>query len=49
MKLKFKQVPTRMLLVCALAAAFPATQLTAETCISPYIKSLSKPAKVMYL
>src|SRR6267143_7008145 len=49
MKLKFRQLPTRMLLVCALAAAFPATQLTAETCISPYIKSLSKPEKVMYL
>jgi selenium-binding protein 1 len=49
MKPKFRQLPTRMLLVCALAAAFPASQLTAETCISPYIKSLSKPETVMYL
>ena len=49
MKPKFRQVPTRMLLVCALVAAFPASQLTAETCISPYIKALSKPETVMYL
>ena len=49
MKPNFRQLPIRILLVCALAAAFPASQLTAETCISPYIKSLSKPEKVMYL
>src|SRR5258705_10631087 len=49
MKPKFRKLPARMLLVCALAAAFPASQLTAETCISPYIKALSKPETVMYL
>lgn len=47
MKPKFRKLPTRILLVCALTAGFPASQLTAETCISPYIKALSKPETVM--
>jgi len=49
MKAEFRKLPSRMVLVCALAAAFPASQLIAETCISPYIKALSKPETVMYL
>jgi len=49
MKPEFRKLPSRLVLVCALAAAFPASQLTAETCISPYIKALSKPETVMYL
>ena len=45
-----KQHPVAPLaLVCALAAAFPALQSAAETCISPYIKALKQPEKVMYL
>lgn len=43
MKSKFRQLPTRMLLVCASAAAFPVSELTAETCISPYIKEAPSP------
>jgi methanethiol oxidase len=49
MKPTFKKLPVRLLLVCAFAAALPASQLTAETCISPYIKALTKPETVMYL
>ena len=49
MKPEFRKLPSRLVLVCALAAAFPASQLTAETCISPYIKAHSKPETVMYL
>ena len=44
-----KKLPINLMLVCALAAAFPASRLTAETCLSPYIKGLKAPAKVMYL
>ena len=44
-----KKLPTKLMLVCALAAVFPASQLTAETCLSPYIKGLKAPEKVMYL
>lgn len=38
-----------LVLACAVAAAFPALQSAAETCISPYIKALKQPEKVMYL
>ena len=44
-----KKLPINLMLVCALAAAFPASRLTAETCLSPYIKGLKAPEKVMYL
>jgi selenium-binding protein 1 len=33
----------------ALGAGFPVSQLSAETCLSPYIKGLKQPEKVMYL
>ncbi|HKQ24770.1 MAG TPA: selenium-binding protein SBP56-related protein [Burkholderiales bacterium] len=49
MKPEFRKLPRAIALVCALATAFPASHLTAETCISPYIKALSKPETVMYL
>jgi selenium-binding protein 1 len=38
-----------LILASALTAAFPALQVMAETCISPYIKALKQPEKVMYL
>ena len=40
---------TSVVLACSVAAAFPALQSAAETCISPYIKALKQPEKVMYL
>jgi len=47
--ISLKNVPIQLALVCALATAFPTSQPGAETCISPYIKSLKQPEKVMYL
>jgi selenium-binding protein 1 len=47
--MKSRKVPLRIALVCALAAAFPGSQPAAETCISPYVKALKQPEKVMYL
>ena len=49
MKLGIKAYPVKLALVCALLAAFPAGQSVAETCISPYVKGLKQPEKVMYL
>src|SRR2546428_12594432 len=49
MKSRLKQFPTKLILACALAAALPAGQAMAETCLSPYIKGLKQPEKVMYL
>jgi len=40
---------TSVVLACSVSAAFPALQSAAETCISPYIKALKQPEKVMYL
>ena len=39
----------RILLASVVAAAFAASTLQAETCLSPYIKGLRAPEKVMYL
>ena len=39
----------RILLASVVAAAFAAGTLQAETCLSPYIKGLRAPEKVMYL
>jgi selenium-binding protein 1 len=39
----------RILLATAVAAAFAAGPLHSETCLSPYIKGLRAPEKVMYL
>ena len=39
----------RILLASVVAAAFAASTLHAETCLSPYIKGLRAPEKVMYL
>ena len=49
MKLVTKDFWVKVALVCGLAAAFPAAQVGAETCLSPYIKGLKTPEKVMYL
>ena len=49
MKSRLKQFATKLILACALAAALPAGQTMAETCLSPYIKGLKQPEKVMYL
>jgi selenium-binding protein 1 len=46
---KSRKLPLQLSLVCALAAAFPAGQPVAETCISPYVKALKQPEKAMYL
>ncbi|MEO8631237.1 MAG: selenium-binding protein SBP56-related protein, partial [Betaproteobacteria bacterium] len=43
------KLSVKLALAAALIAAFPASQLTAETCLSPYIKSLQTPEKIMYL
>ena len=40
---------TSVVLACSVSAAFPALQSAAETCLSPYIKALKQPEKVMYL
>ena len=47
--MKSKRLPLQLALALALTAAFPAGQSVAETCISPYVKSLKQPEKVMYL
>ena len=39
----------RILVASAIAMAFAAGPLHSETCISPYIKGLKSPEKVMYL
>jgi methanethiol oxidase len=44
-----KPLSLKLALACALAVAFPASQIEAETCISPYVKALKAPEKVMYL
>ena len=44
-----KPLSLKLALACALAVAFPASQIEAETCISPYVKALKSPEKVMYL
>jgi methanethiol oxidase len=44
-----KSSSTKLALLAAFALAFPQGEVTAETCISPYIKALKEPEKVMYL
>ena len=39
----------KLAFLCALALAWPVGESGAETCISPYIKALNAPEKVMYL
>jgi hypothetical protein len=39
----------RIVLASVIAAAFAAGPLHSETCLSPYIKGLKAPEKVMYL
>jgi selenium-binding protein 1 len=49
MKSARRKYGLQIALVLAFTAAFPAVELTAETCLSPYIKGLKAPEKVMYL
>ena len=49
MKSACKKFGLQIALVLALTAAFPGVELTAETCLSPYIKGLKAPEKIMYL
>jgi selenium-binding protein 1 len=47
--MKSTRLPLQLALALALTAAYPAGQSVAETCISPYVKGLKQPEKVMYL
>jgi selenium-binding protein 1 len=49
MRAQWKTVSLKLAVAVAVAAALPYTQLTAETCLSPYIRSLQVPEKIMYL
>jgi selenium-binding protein 1 len=49
MKSTFKHSKLAIALALGLTAGVPATQISAETCLSPYIKGLKQPEKVMYL
>lgn len=46
---RFRKNAARLGMLCALAAGVPVANVVAETCISPYIKGLQAPEKVMYL
>ena len=49
MKLNVKQCKVAVALALGLSAGFAAAPLSAETCLSPYIKGLKQPENVMYL
>ena len=49
MKSTFKRCKLAIAIALGFAAGLPATQISAETCLSPYIKGLKQPEKVMYL
>lgn len=49
MKSTHSRIGLHIALIFALTTTFLPVQLTAETCISPYIKALTKPETVMYL
>jgi methanethiol oxidase len=49
MKLNVKQCKIAVALALGLSAGFAAAPLSGETCLSPYIKGLKQPEKVMYL
>ena len=49
MKLTVKQCKVAVAVALGLAAGFATAPLSAETCLSPYIKGLRQPEKVMYL
>ena len=47
--MRSNRVNAAALLLMALTLAAPAPEVSAETCISPYIKGLRQREKVMYL
>jgi selenium-binding protein 1 len=49
MKLAVKQCKIAVAMALGLAAGFAAAPVSAETCLSPYIKGLKQPEKLMYL